>query len=144
MAKVAVVFWSGTGNTLTMANEIQAGLKDGGVEAEVIQCSSFDASKLADYDGFAFGCPAMGSEELEDTEFEPMFESVEGSLESKPVAIFGSYEWADGEWMQLWQKRCEDKSINLVADGLIAYDAPDDDALAACRELAGKLAEAVK
>lgn len=144
MSKIAIIYWSGTGNTLAMANEMKSTLDSKGAEVSLIQASGFEASDVENYDGFLFGCPAMGSEELEESEFEPMFESVEKSLGNKPTGIFGSYEWADGEWMQTWQARCEDDSINLVADGLIAYDNPDDEALEACRNLAEKLFEAVK
>ena len=90
MKKVAIVYWSGTGNTLAMANEIADELKNSDLEVTVLNCSDFSEGDVANYDGFAFGCPAMGSEELEDSEFEPMFESVEKSLSDKPVLIFGS------------------------------------------------------
>lgn len=144
MKKVAIVYWSGTGNTLAMANEIADELKNSDLEVTVLNCSDFSEGDVANYDGFAFGCPAMGSEELEDSEFEPMFESVEKSLSDKPVLIFGSYEWAEGEWMQTWQERCVSDGINLACDGLIAYDYPDDAALEECRRAAKDLANALK
>lgn len=144
MKKVAIVYWSGTGNTLAMANEIADELKISDLEVTVLNCSDFSEGDVANYDGFAFGCPAMGSEELEDSEFEPMFESVEKSLSDKPVLIFGSYEWAEGEWMQTWQERCVADGINLACDGLIAYDYPDDAALEECRRAAKDLANALK
>ncbi|MDO4595061.1 MAG: flavodoxin [Tissierellia bacterium] len=143
MSKVAVVYWSGTGNTEKMAEAIVDQLKTKEVEVDLLQASEFDKSKVNDYDGFAFGCPAMGSEELEDSEFEPMFEDVENELSSKPTMIFGSYEWADGEWIETWQERCEDDGINLVDDGVKAYDDPDDEALEKVRNVADKLAEAL-
>lgn len=143
MSKVAVVYWSGTGNTETMADEIVSKLSESGVEVSKIFAGDFSEADIANYDGFAFGCPAMGSEELEEDVFEPMFESVEDKLGNKPVVLFGSYSWAEGEWMQTWTERCKDKGINLVADGLIAYDQPQDDDLEACRNLAGSLASSL-
>lgn len=143
MKKIAVVYWSGTGNTEAMANAIVEELNNHEVEVSLIQASDFGKDQVEEYDAFAFGCPAMGSEELEDSEFEPMFEEVETELGNKPTVLFGSYEWAEGEWMSNWQERCEDKDINLVADGLIAYDNPDDEALESCKELAKKLAESL-
>ena len=136
MKKVAIVYWSGTGNTEAMANEIFDELKKNNLEVEMLDPNSFTKNLIEEFDGFAFGCPAMGSEELEETEFEPMFESVENSLSNKPVLIFGSYQWADGEWMDIWQDRCKNNGINLVRDGLIAYDYPDDEALEECRKAA--------
>lgn len=139
MSKIAVVYWSGTGNTGIMADEIVGKIKEMGHEAEKIFSDDFSAGDIANYDAFAFGCPAMGSEQLEEDSFEPMFESVEKNLENKPVVIFGSYEWADGEWMQTWQERCKDNGINLVADGLAVYDTPDDEGVEACKKLAEDL-----
>ena len=78
MSKVAVVYWSGTGNTAQMADAVVEGAKGAGAEAELIECNSFTADQVANYDAIAFGCPAMGAEVLEESEFDPMFTSVEG------------------------------------------------------------------
>ncbi len=80
MSKIAVVYWSGTGNTEAMANEVAEGAKSAGAEAEVFTPDTFSADKMDAYDAVAFGCPAMGAEELEDTEFEPMFKACEAKL----------------------------------------------------------------
>ena len=53
---------------------------DAGAEAEVISCADFSADKAAGYDAIAFGCPAMGSEELEYDEFQPMWDEVKDCL----------------------------------------------------------------
>ena len=100
MKKTAVVFWSGTGNTESMANAVLEGMKAAGAEAELFTSEQADAAKLALFDAIAFGCPAMGAEELEETEFAPMFDAVKGSLSGKDAALFGSYGWGDGEWMR--------------------------------------------
>ena len=80
MSKIAVVYWSGTGNTEAMANEVAEGAKEKGAEVTTFTASEFSASDLATYDAVAFGCPAMGAENLEESEFEPMFTECEGSL----------------------------------------------------------------
>ena len=71
MSKVAVVYWSGTGNTEAMASAVVDGVREDGAEAELFTASEFDASMLSSFDAVAFGCPSMGSEQLEDSEFEP-------------------------------------------------------------------------
>lgn len=139
MSKVAIVYWSGTGNTEAMADLIAQGVRAKGGTAELIHASSFSADRLDDYDAFAFGCPAMGDEELEDTEFLPMYDEVEPLLAGRKVVLFGSYEWNDGEWMELWEKRAEDAGVT-VADSVIAYDYPDDDASAECMRVGTVLA----
>ena len=60
MSKVAVVYWSMTGNTEAMAKELA-----GAADTEAIESSEFSADMCDQYDAFAFGCPAMGDEELD-------------------------------------------------------------------------------
>ena len=121
MNKVAVVYWSGTGNTEAMAGLVAEGARGAGADVDVIQAVDFDAVKLMDYDAVAFGCPAMGDEELEEMEFEPMYSEVEPLLGDMKVALFGSYDWNNGEWMDLWKQRAEDAGVFVVAT-VIAKD----------------------
>lgn len=113
---------------------IAQGARAAGGEADLIQAADFDSSKLDGYDAFAFGCPAMGDEELEEMEFLPMYDEVEPHLPGRKVALFGSYDWNDGEWMELWEKRAEEAGVDVV-DSVIAKDYPDDDASADCMRL---------
>ena len=139
MSKVAVVYWSGTGNTEMMANEVAEGAKAAGAEVSVFTPDTFSADKMDEFDAVAFGCPAMGAEELEDTEFLPMYDEVEPALSGQKVALFGSYDWNDGEWMELWEQRADEAGLNVV-DSVIAKDYPDDDAAAECMCLGALLA----
>ena len=140
MSKVAVIYWSGTGNTEMMANKVGEGAKAAGAETEVFSCDQFSADKLDDYDAAAFGCPAMGDEVLEETEFEPFFEECKPKLSGKKIALFGSYGWGDGEWMRNWEETCKEAGAVLACESVICADAPDDDAQAACEALGKALA----
>jgi flavodoxin short chain len=135
MSKVAVVYWSGTGNTEAMAKAVEAGIKDAGSEAVVLTSAQFDASKVAEFDAIAFGCPAMGNEVLEESEFDPMFTALEGSLKDKKVALFGSYGWGDGQWMRDWEDRCKAAGAVLAFESVMANDAPDAEAEDKCKAL---------
>ena len=137
MNHIAVIYWSGTGNTEAMAKAV---LKGAGVGAELFSVSDFDESKVDSFDAFALGCPAMGSEALEDGVFEPFFENVKASLAGKKVALFGSYGWGDGEWMRSWEASCSEAGITLAVDSVICNDAPDSEALEACKALGAALA----
>lgn len=140
MSKIAIVYWSGTGNTEAMANFVAEGATDAGAEAEVISCADFSADKAAGYDAIAFGCPAMGAETLEEDEFEPMFTGCESALSGKKLALFGSYGWGDGEWMRTWEDTCRSDGAVLACESVICCEAPDDDALAQCKKLGATLA----
>lgn len=135
MSKIAVVYWSGTGNTEAMANAIVEGAKGAGAEVELFQVDDFKADDIANYDGVIFGCPAMGDEVLEEDSFEPFFAEAEAKLEGIPVALFGSYGWGGGAWMETWVERTKGTGAKVFSEGLIAENAPDDDVLADCKKL---------
>ena len=141
MKKTAVIFWSGTGNTEAMANEVLAGMQSAGADAAMLSCSEVDGGAIDALDAVALGCPAMGAEVLEEEEFAPMFESIKDKLVGKKVALFGSYGWGDGEWMRTWEDDCKSAGIDLACDSVICNDAPDDEAVAACQNLGKTLAE---
>lgn len=133
--KTAVVYWSGTGHTEAMAQAVA-----GAAGADVFTASEFSADQVAEYDAIAFGCPSMGSEQLEEDEFEPMFESVKPALDGKKIALFGSFGWGDGEWMRNWEETCLGDGAVFAGDSVICNEAPDDEADAACIALGKKLA----
>ncbi|MCD8108128.1 MAG: flavodoxin [Oscillospiraceae bacterium] len=135
MSKVAVVYWSGTGNTEQMANAVLEGIKNAGGEGSLFTASEFDTSTVTAYDAIAFGCSAMGDEQLEDSEFEPMFNACEPSLNGKKIALFGSYGWGDGEWMRTWEETCKGDGTILATESVICNEAPDDEAISACQSL---------
>ena len=110
-------------------------------EVTMLTPDQVKASELSAYDAIAFGCPAMGSEVLEEMEFQPMFDEVKRSLGGKSAALFGSYGWGDGEWMRGWEKDCDDSGIRLVCESVTCCEAPDDAALDACRALGKELAK---
>ena len=131
---IAIVYWTGTGNTEEMARALESGVAAAGAEARVVPVADFSAEDVSGYDALAFGCPAMGAEELESDEFEPVWEAC-------VVALFGSYGWGTGEWMETWQADAEGAGVNVVCT-VIANEAPDDDAVAALEAAARSLVEA--
>ena len=139
MSKVAIIYWSGTGNTQAMAEAVVEGANAKGAEVSIFTASEFKPEMVSQFDGLAFGCPAMGSEVLEEEEFEPMFSDVEGSLGGKKVALFGSYGWGDGTWMRDWEDRCGSDGISLATESVMANETPGADELDACRDLGAAL-----
>lgn len=132
MNNVAIVYWSGTGNTEMMANSIAEGVKKKGAEAKLFVASDFNNELVSNFDTIAFGCPSMGAEQLEEDEFEPMFLSLENNLKGKKIALFGSYGWGDGEWMRNWEEQCGDFGAQLVCESVICANEPDEDAKESC------------
>ena len=135
MSKIAVVYWSSTGNTESMAAKVAEGARAAGAEVTCCTAAEFSADMMDNFDAIAFGCPSMGSEQLEEREFEPMFSSCEPKLNGKKIALFGSYGWGDGEWMRNWEESCIANGAVLACDYVICNEAPDADAEAACVNL---------
>ena len=140
MSKIAIVFWSATGNTEAMADAVKAGAEEAGAAVSVFAASDFSADMVADFDAIALGCPAMGDEVLEEDEFQPMFDAVLPVLGGKKTALFGSYGWGDGQWMRDWEEVCTGAGITLACESVMANEAPDDEAVAACKALGAALA----
>ena len=144
MSKIAVVYWSGTGNTEQMAQKVAEGAREAGAEVTLFPAAAFDGAKMDDFDAVAFGCPSMGAEQLEEGEFEPMFAGCEPRLSGKKIALFGSYGWGDGEWMRAWEETCAGDGAVLACASVICNEAPDDAAQEACAALGRALAGIVE
>lgn len=140
--KAAVIYFSETGNTEAMAQAVAEGAREAGAEAELLTSRDFTADMAAGYDAVALGCPASGSEELEQSEFEPLFAGAAAAMASKRVALFGSYGWGGGEWMRQWEERCAGAGIALAADSVICMGPPDEETLENCRSLGRSLVQA--
>ncbi len=140
MSRVAIVYWSGTGNTEAMAHAVLNGSSDAGAEASIFTAGEFNADMMDSFDAVAFGCPSMGAEQLEDGEFEPMFNTCKDKLSGKKIGLFGSYGWGDGEWMRNWEADCKACGAIPASDFVICNDAPDKEALSACEALGKALA----
>jgi len=124
--KINIIYWSGTGNTEAMAKFIEEGAKGAGAEVTLKAVSEAEAADV-DCDVLCLGCSSMGDEVLEEEEFEPYMVSIEGNLQGKKVALFGSYGWGDGQWMRDWDERITKAGATLVSESLIVNEAPAGD-----------------
>ncbi len=139
MSKVAVIYWSGTGNTEIMAEKVAAGAKEIGHEVDIFTAGEFSAAMVDEYEILAMGCPSMGAEVLEESEFQPMYDEVREKLSGKKVALFGSYDWGDGEWMENWEEDAKAQGAEIVCPCLIVNNTPDDEGEAQCIEMGKSL-----
>ncbi len=141
--KTAIIYWSGTGNTEAMAEAILEGAKTVNPDTAYFTVSEISAKDASEYENLILGCPAMGDEVLEESEFEPFFTELETQIKGKNVGIFGSYGWGDGEWMREWEKRVLDSEAKLIcSEGLMINEMPDDDGLEKCKEFGKNCANA--
>lgn len=136
MSKVAVVYWSSTGNTQAMAEAVCSAVNDNGGQGVLLRCDEFDGSMMDDFDAVIFGCPSMGAEVLEESEFQPMFDTCLDKLKGKKIGLFGSYGWGDGQWMRDWDSQCKSLGAVMPHKYVICCEAMDDTALQNCQSLA--------
>ena len=140
--KIAIIYWSATGNTELMAQSVEKGIKNAGGEADIFSVSDFNTSDINNYSNLALGCPALGVEVLEESEFQPFYDEIRDKLSNKKIALFGSYDWGDGEWMRNWEEDVRSTGASLVKDGLITNLTPDDEAINECKSLGEALLKA--
>jgi len=140
MKKISIVYWSGTGNTESMAQAISKGASENS-EVKLVKVEDATKEDILNADAVAIGCPSMGAEELDSDYMEPFIASFENiDLNQKPMILFGSYDWGDGQWMREWDERMKNYGANILQEGLIAHLSPEDEDLNKCEEIGKKLA----
>lgn len=143
MKKIVVIYWSGTGNTEAMAESVAKGARSDDAQVNLINVSDATTDDVIGADAVALGCPSMGSEVLEEGEMEPFVESLSNKVNNKPMVLFGSYGWGEGEWMADWGVRMKEYGAMLLAEGLIINETPDDEGHKKCEELGNIMLKAI-
>ena len=110
-----IIYWSQTGSTKRVAELIKQGIESEGKSSKLVQVSDVNVDDIKNV------------ETLDETEMEPFVNSLQGQIEGKKVALFGTYGWGTGEWMEEWQARMESYGAVLVSDGLIVNELEIDD-----------------
>ena len=143
MKKLTIIYWSGTGNTAQMADLIAEGFNSTGGESKLVPVEGASKEMIAEAKYIALGCPSMGAEVLEEELMEPFVDSLQGiDFSDKVVALFGSYDWGDGEWMRNWEDQMKDFGAKLLDSGLIVHLTPEGDSAKECVELGASLGNA--
>lgn len=133
MNEVLIVYWTGTGNTGEMARLIRKGIEDTGKSVNVLEVHLADVSDIDNHSVIVLGCPAMGAEVLEETEMEPFISEIEDKIGGKKVALFGSYGWGSGEWMEDWYNRMAEAGAQMMFnEGFIVSEAPKGESEETC------------
>lgn len=133
-----VIYWSQTGNTQKMAELIAKGIEEGGKKAELVELGNISVNDLNDEKVIILGSPASGTEELEETQVEPFVQSLEGKIQGKKVALFGSWGWGEGEYLINLEERIKSYGGEIVGESLSVMESPEGEDEAKCVEF-GKL-----
>ena len=138
-----IVYYSLSGNTRKMAELIAEGIKGEGKEVELVEFESALVEDVVKEEVIILGCPSSGVEELEEGTVEPFVYELEGKVNGKKVALFGSYGWGDGEWMRNWEERMTSYGANLIGEGLTVNEMPEGATEEECIEFGKKIAKSL-
>ena len=137
---INIIYWTLSGNTQMMAEAIGEGVKESGKEVNVTNVNSIIADDLKDEQVFALGASAMGDEEL-DSEMDDFVSEIEKDCTGKTIALFGSYDWGNGKWMEDLENRLKDHGAIILNDkGYITRLSPDDKAISDLKQIGSQLA----
>lgn len=125
--KASIIFWSGTGNTKTMAEFLAKGIAEGNGEVTLKEVSEASIEDVKNCDVLLLGSPAMGDEVIEEGEMEPFVEEISGEVSGKKLVLFGSYGWGTGEWMNIWEERMKGLGAELIEREVIVNESPEGD-----------------
>ncbi|KJU72790.1 MAG: flavodoxin [Clostridium baratii] len=139
--KINIIYYSSTGNTEEMANLIAKGAKEEGAEVNLMTFSEASVEDVKNCDIVLLGGPAMGAENLEESEVEPFVESIEGEVSGKKMVLFGSFGWGGGAYMTEWENRMEENGAELLEKEVVVQEAPEGEDAEKLIELGKKIAK---
>ncbi|OPF52394.1 flavodoxin [Clostridium baratii] len=139
--KINIIYYSSTGNTEEMANLIAKGAKEEGAEVNLMTFSEASVDDVKNCDIVLLGGPAMGAENLEESEVEPFVESIEGEVSGKKMVLFGSFGWGGGAYMTEWENRMEENGAELLEKEVVVQEAPEGEDAEKLIELGKKIAK---
>ncbi|MDP4177403.1 MAG: flavodoxin [Bacillota bacterium] len=138
MKKVAVIYWSDTGNVEAIADKIYNGAKDAGADTIIKLVQDAKIEDVINSDAVAFGSPSMDNNQIEQDEMEPFIKEFKNLPNNKkPIILFGSYGWDNGEFLKKWKDTMTDYGFNVISQ-LAVKEAPTDAQLKEAYEL-GKI-----
>ena len=122
-----------------MVEDIGCGIKEAEKEVEILEVSNATDKDIIDAEVVVLGCPAMGVKELEDSEVIPFIDNNVALMQGKKMALFGSYGWGTGEWMDAWKEQMASLGANLVTEPLIVNEFTDGQDEAICNGYGKKI-----
>ncbi|MBU4533680.1 MAG: FprA family A-type flavoprotein [Eubacteriales bacterium] len=139
---VAVVYSSAYGYTRALAEEIAAGIRAEGIQADLIDAQVVPpgevAAKIEAADGVLVGSPTFNRDAVPPIWFVLAHVSVITNR-GKPAAAFGSYGWS-GEAVKLIEQRLTGLQLKVVEPGLRVNFAPTDADRSEAREFGSRFA----
>lgn len=138
MKKVCIIYQSQSGNVEVLANEIFNGAKKAGADVSIKLVSEATNEDVLSADAVAFGSPSKNGNNIDQQELAPFlkeFKLIPNN--NKPVVLFGSYGWDNGEFMNKFKALMNDYGFNVIG-ALAVNESPSNEEMQKAQEL-GKL-----
>lgn len=136
--KYEIIYWTGSGNTQVIADAISEALHDANVESDLHYVSDISVDDVVEADFFFLGCPSMTGEDVEEYEFRPFLDELKEHIAGKPVVLFGSYDWGDGEWMDSWIEEMKEAGADVKKTIIYQWE-PTDEQVVETQEIVTEL-----
>ncbi len=143
--RAIVVYASAYGNTASLARSVVEGLRESGVQADLVNLGEGKPADLVDRldaaDALVLGSPTFVGDAIKPVwEFLADLETIK--LRGKAGAAFGSYGWS-GEAVAMLEERLESLKFKVVSPGVRAILTPTAEDLEQARDLGRRVAAAV-
>ena len=141
MAKVILIYGTGSGNTARVANGIIEGIKAAGAET-VLKKYDGEFIDLSDADAVMVGSPTYNTKPM--PFINSIFEGEQGDqFNGKIGAAFGSFG-RDGKAVQIITEKMKEHSMNVIDPGMAVFTRPDEENLEKCRKFGESLVSKIK
>lgn len=138
MKKVAIIYYSNYGNVEVLANSIAKGAEEAGAEVIIKLVKDAKNEDIINADAVAFGSPSVDNNQIEQKEMAPFIKEIAlYKVGDKPFALFGSYGWDEGKFMEDWKEQMAKEKFNVVSS-LAVKESPTAEELSKAEEI-GKL-----
>ncbi len=144
MARISIVYYSFTGNTMRMVNALEKGLIEAGADYKifkVLEMKESDVEEMFGSEIIAMASPAHEREEIHKIAWQPFMAANGEKFKGKRVWLFGSYGWGGGIFMKHWIKQMEDLGAEVVAEPILSNGSPKPDTKEKLFEMGKKLVE---
>lgn len=142
MAKLAIIFGTGFGNTGIMARAIEEGAKSAGVDVIIKKVDEANIADVEHADAVAIGSATYRGAAMPSV-IKYVQEMAKAQLEGKVGTAFGSYGWS-GEAAGVISGMLKKYGMNVLEPSLRIKRMPEAEGIEECKKLGRILAEKIK
>ncbi len=142
MAKLAIIYGTGFGNTGIMAKAIEEGARSAGMDVTIKKVEEASLADVEKADAIAIGSPTYKGAGMP-TVIKFVEALAKPHLKGKVGVAFGSYGWS-GEAAGVINKMLKSYGMDVIEPDLRIKRTPEGEGVEVCRELGKLIAKRLK